>query len=574
MAAMSDSTETEVLKGEIARLQAHLARLAVVQQDLHTARDRLDRELERFAGIQAYNTKAIAIRDPDRFAELTTEAVLELFEVEFALLWPTDAAGLPLDRPSAAVGIDPATLQVEDLRRLLATEPCQKGRAALWSAADLARLGLADLGGPGDGVGALKQLALRHCAGPGTGRGGSRFALIIAGVSRAGGDFYAGLGPEHLESLSVFAQQVGALLQNRADQSLIEGQMAQLNQERDRLRQALEKAEAADRAKGQFLANMSHELRTPLHGILGMTHLALLEVRDDRRRDYLQRVESAAKSLLGILSDILDYARLEGEEPGMEIQPFDPRLLASQVMHLLEAKAQEKGLTLSLEIETDPHRYFEGDRRKISQILAHLLGNAIKFTPAGSVSLHIRPALPERLRFEVRDTGLGLTPEQQSAIFAPFSQVDTSTTRQHEGIGLGLTLSRRLAEGMGGRLEVTSVPGQGSCFSLEIPAPPAGTPPVLAGPRETLTSPLSPPLTQNPPPVEAGTSARPSAADDTLANLFAELRRQARAGNSRQCRQTIDQLASLTLPAPEAMRLREASRLLSQRNYEALASLA
>jgi PAS domain S-box-containing protein len=227
---MIDTTDPEGLKAEIEALQQHVARLSVVQQQLIDTRDRLDRELERFAGIQAYNTRALSIRDPDQFAEVTAETALELFEVEFALLWPTSPMGRPGDAPSVLVGVDPGTIDPGELRALVSSERFKRAGTALLSVDELA----------GYSLGGLRQLAISPCVGP----GGTRFALLIAGVSEATGDFHGGLGSEHLESFAVFAQQIGALLQNRSDQAIIEGQIELLRIEQERLNMALEGSNA------------------------------------------------------------------------------------------------------------------------------------------------------------------------------------------------------------------------------------------------------------------------------------------------------------------------------------------
>ena len=477
---MANPDDPVALRAEIARLQEHLARLTLVQQQLIAARNQLDQELERFAGIQAYNTRAIAIQDADQFAEVTLETVLELFEVEFALLWPTDPQGHPREAPSAMVGIPDQGpgpelglgLGQRELETLMHSARCQTSCAALWPAGELADLGLAG----------LHQLALRACTGP----AGPPLALLIAGISEAGADFYPGLGPGHRESLAVFAQQVGALLQNRADQAVILDQMAQLGREQARLRGALGQAEAANRAKGDFLANMSHEIRTPLHGIIGMTHLALGLARDPRQRDYLGKIDGAAKSLLGILNDLLDFSRIEAGRLVIDRTSFDLRALVAKALHLVEIEAHHKGLALSTQVEPGLERYFFADPRRITQVLANLLSNAVKFTAAGSVSLQVQRPAPGRLRFAVRDTGIGISPTQREEIFAAFTQLEGGIRRRYGGIGLGLTISRQLVELMGGHIQVDSTPGQGSCFSFEIEAPP--------GPRdrEQVATPAEP----------------------------------------------------------------------------------
>ncbi|NCA70252.1 MAG: response regulator [Sphingobacteriia bacterium] len=454
---MSQASDPQALEARILDLQQHLARLTLVQQKLIDTRDRLDRELERFAGIQAYNTRAINIRDSTLFAELTVETALDLFEVELALLWPTSPMGRPGDAPIAAVGITPDILATADLRAFMASDRFKRVGSTFCSAADLADWNL----------GGLHLLAISPCTGP----SGTRFALLIAGISEASAGLYRGFGNEHLESFAVFAQQVGALLQNRADQATIEAQMERLRTEQHRLQGALEQAETADRAKSEFLANMSHEIRTPMHGIIGMTQLALRAAVDERQRDFLHKIEGSAKSLLGILNDILDFSKIEAGKLRIEEQSLDLRQLVESVIHLVESAAQSKHLELVVTGLSECPSAFIGDRLRVIQVLANLLSNAVKFTEQGRVTLTISQPAPGRLCFTVTDTGIGMTPEVQQHLFEPFYQASTGTTRSHGGTGLGLTISRQLVELMQGRIEVSSEPGRGSSLSFEIPAP-------------------------------------------------------------------------------------------------------
>ncbi|MBF0508479.1 MAG: response regulator [Deltaproteobacteria bacterium] len=231
-----------------------------------------------------------------------------------------------------------------------------------------------------------------------------------------------------------------------------------------------EAAEAATRAKGEFLANMSHEIRTPMNAIIGFSSLALKTGLTGKQRDYLTKIESSAKSLLGIINDILDFSKIEAGKLEMEAIDFRLDNLMTDVANMVSVKAAEKGIELIVHLANDVPRTLIGDPLRLGQILINLTNNAVKFTESGHIL--VKAGLVDanqehcRIRFSVTDSGIGMTPEQTEKLFTAFSQVDTSVTRKFGGTGLGLAISKSLVEMMGGNISVTSQPGQGSTFSF------------------------------------------------------------------------------------------------------------
>jgi len=232
---------------------------------------------------------------------------------------------------------------------------------------------------------------------------------------------------------------------------------------------AKQEADFANQAKSQFLANMSHEIRTPMSAVLGLTHLAALEETPGKQREYLHKIHDSANFLLHILNDILDFSKIEAGKIALETVDFDLYEVMGRLSSTTEAQAREKQLNFSIEVMPEIPRYLKGDPLRLGQALLNLANNAIKFTESGSVSVKVT-LVEERdgdqimLLFSIKDTGIGMTPEQQNQLFRAFTQADASTTRKFGGTGLGLVISKYLANLMGGSIQVTSEYGKGSTF--------------------------------------------------------------------------------------------------------------
>jgi signal transduction histidine kinase/CheY-like chemotaxis protein len=309
-------------------------------------------------------------------------------------------------------------------------------------------------------------------------------ASLVASIISLGGIFtWAGL----IGGLGY----ANAMKYRRARQSTL-AQAAELKRAVANLEQARAAAEAGSRAKSQFLAKMSHELRTPMNAIIGFSDLALRDVSGERRQEHLQHIGSASRTLLHIINDVLDFSKIEAGKLQLSLAPFSVEPLLRKCLDLVHGLATSKGLELKLELSPAVPPALIGDALRLEQVLMNLLSNAVKFTETGRVTLVVQPLAPAAtvvdLEFAVRDSGIGLSPDQLGRLFQPFTQADDSTTRRYGGTGLGLAISRQLVELMGGQLRVVSQPGRGSEFGFSIRLEVAATAPSAGAeaPRETI----------------------------------------------------------------------------------------
>ena len=316
-------------------------------------------------------------------------------------------------------------------------------------------------------IGAMLALA----ADAATGGQSWRMAALALTAATAAIVGYLAYASRHYEQHMRDAADIAE--RSEAERSELQRELQRRSQLEQQLRQAKQDAESAVMAKGEFLATMSHEIRTPLNGIVPMLDLLMHNKLPPDQAEMVHTAFLSSQQMLRIVDDILDYSKLEASKLQLESTTFNLRETLESVIQLMERPAQSKGLRLNLQIDPSVRLPVRGDSVRLRQVLSNLISNAVKFTERGSIALTVRrigeTSAQHQLRFEVRDTGIGIAQSAQERLFQAFSQADASTTRLYGGTGLGLAISKRIIDLMGGRIGVESEAGQGSTFWFEIP---------------------------------------------------------------------------------------------------------
>ncbi|GJJ03587.1 hypothetical protein RugamoR64_41250 [Duganella rhizosphaerae] len=454
---LRESNEQQVLRHArvTAETFAAMSRDAVISQDLESLQS-FARQLSSTEGtlyaqvLDADQRVLVEAGQPEALAQpfVPHASLAEASDGMFSISSPVAVAGV--NYGSVRLGLDVASLE----QTLAAARRWSLGLAAL----EMALVALFSL--------LLGRYLIRQIA------QFTHGAQMIA-AGQLGGQLEVVGDDELAQATRAFNHMSQVILQGRETlEARVRERTEELSRERDAVLVERNRAETATRVKSQFLATMSHEIRTPMNGILGMQHLLRLTELSAQQRDYVDKTYAAAHSLLGILNDILDFSKVETGKLVLERVPFNLEQMLRNLALILGTSVQDKPVEVLFDLDPALPSDVLGDQLRLNQVLVNLAGNAVKFTERGSVVVGVQlqycDASQVRLHFSVRDTGIGIAPEQQGSIFDSFTQAESSTTRRFGGTGLGLAISQRLVRLMGGELRVDSAPGVGSTFSFSV----------------------------------------------------------------------------------------------------------
>ena len=353
------------------------------------------------------------------------------------------------------------------------------------------------------------------------------------------------------------------------NKALIETLEQKVFQRTKELEDAKQKAEETTKQKSEFLANMSHEIRTPMNGILGILYLASKTDSIQKQKKYLQQIQSSANSLLVILNDILDFSKIEAGKLTIENIDFDMRSLKEEIENTANINAASKDLTFETICNYNENNdcVTYGDPTRLKQVLLNLLNNAIKFTHKGGVILQISYLDKDIVRFEIKDTGIGLTQEQIDKLFQAFTQADGSTTRKYGGTGLGLSISKQLVELMGGKIWLESEPNVGSNFIFEIPLPQGDASKIIAINQKILDELKS--IQQTADRSDVTKEIESTQRDQ----LFHQLKESISKKRVRQAKQIVEEFHGYQLSNEDKELLVKVEELLAQRKYKGIINI-